>query len=204
MITLFAIFYFIPNKAGKNRMIETLFPRVVFITGGARSGKSSFALSEASKISGQKAYIATAESLDGEMDERIRKHRAERGNEWETLEEPVAMPSLIQRVSRRYSVLLVDCLTLWLSNIIGSRPGNAQPLVEEEISRFVRVLSDFKGSTARSSLYVVSNEVGMGIVPDNRLARFFRDMAGRLNQEVAGVADEVYLVVSGIPLKVKG
>ncbi len=185
-------------------MIETLFPKVVFITGGARSGKSSFALNEASKVSGQKAYIATAESLDKEMDERIRKHRQDRGDEWETLEEPVAMPALIRRVSDRYSVLLVDCLTLWLSNIIGSRPGNAQPLVEEEISRFVRVLTDFKDSTARSSLYVVSNEVGMGIVPDNRLARFFRDMAGWLNQEVAGVADEVYLVVSGIPLKVKG
>jgi adenosylcobinamide kinase/adenosylcobinamide-phosphate guanylyltransferase len=185
-------------------MIETSSPKVIFITGGARSGKSAFALNEASKVSGQKAYIATAEPLDEEMSGRIKKHREERGSEWETLEEPVAMPALIRRVSGRYNVLLVDCLTLWLSNIFGSRPDNAQPLVEEEISNFVHVLSDFKDSPAHSSLYVVSNEVGMGIVPENRLARFFRDMAGRLNQEVAGVADEVYLVVSGIPLKVKG
>ncbi|HEB76747.1 MAG TPA: bifunctional adenosylcobinamide kinase/adenosylcobinamide-phosphate guanylyltransferase [Nitrospirae bacterium] len=181
-------------------MSETPQPKLVFVTGGARSGKSSFALNEASSMPGPKAYIATAEPLDGEMAERIRRHREERGSGWDTLEEPVELAALLRSVKDRYSVLLVDCLTLWLSNIyIVDRAG-----VEREIEGLVRVLKELRGSPGCPSLYLVSNEVGMGIVPENRLARVFRDMAGRLNQEVAGVADEVYLVVSGIPLKVKG
>jgi len=181
-------------------MTGTLSPKLIFITGGARSGKSSFALNEASRTPGPKAYIATAEPLDEEMAERIRRHREERGNGWDTLEEPAGLSELIQKVKDRYSVLLVDCLTLWLSNIIGT----ARSGVEQEIDNLVAVLREFKDSPGCPLLYLVSNEVGMGIVPENRLARFFRDMAGRLNQEVAGVADEVYLVVSGIPIKVKG
>ncbi|NOZ25047.1 MAG: bifunctional adenosylcobinamide kinase/adenosylcobinamide-phosphate guanylyltransferase [Nitrospirae bacterium] len=181
-------------------MTGTPSPRLIFVTGGARSGKSSFALKKASSVPGRKAYIATAEALDEEMAERIRRHRAERGRDWITLEAPVGLPATIQSIKDDYSVILVDCLTLWLSNVICT----ARTGVEQEIDGLVEVLREFRTSACRSSLYLVSNEVGMGIVPENRLARLFRDMAGRLNQEVAGVADEVYLVVSGIPLKVKG
>ncbi len=181
-------------------MVETPVSEIVFITGGARSGKSSFALNQAAGIPGRKAYIATAEPLDGEMSERIRKHRDERGPEWETFEEPLELPSLIGDLKDRYSVILIDCLTLWLSNVLGRR---AETPPGEEAGSLVRVLRDYKTRPAASSVYIVSNEVGMGIVPGNELARRFRDLAGRLNQEVAAVADKAYLVVSGVPLRIK-
>jgi adenosylcobinamide kinase/adenosylcobinamide-phosphate guanylyltransferase len=183
--------------------------KIVFITGGARSGKSSFALGEATKITGQKAYIATAEALDDEMKERIREHRTKRGEEWDTYEEPREIPGVLTEVSGRYSVVVLDCLTLWLSNVMIQ---SNQP--EKAINEFLRVLGSLScsgGSTRLNSVgglngltvYVISNEVGMGIVPENKLAREFRDLAGFLNQKIAEIADEVYAVISGIPIKIK-
>lgn len=167
--------------------------KIIFITGGARSGKSSFALKEASEISGKKAYIATAEALDGEMKERIEKHKRDRGNEWDTYEEPLDISDAINKIKDEYSVILFDCLTLWLSNLLMNDKA-----VEKEIGRFVDSLSAIS-----CTLYIVSNEVGMGIVPENELARRFRDMAGMLNQKVAEIADDVYMVVAGMPIKIK-
>jgi adenosylcobinamide kinase/adenosylcobinamide-phosphate guanylyltransferase len=168
--------------------------RTVLVIGGARSGKSSFALSKAGSFPGKKAYIATAEALDEEMKERIEKHRGERGKEWETFEEPIKMAGALKEMGSGYNAAVIDCLTLWLSNLL---LGTEDP--EEEIEGFLSLLRE----RDHPPFFIVSNEVGMGIVPDNPLSRRFRDLAGRLNQKVAGIADEVYLVTAGIPLRIK-
>lgn len=166
---------------------------IIFVTGGARSGKSSFALKAASGLGGRKAYVATAQPLDDEMKERIERHRRDRGLEWQTHEEPVNVAALLRELEGR-DVVIIDCLTLWLSNVMFEGKD-----IEGEIEDLVSAMRDFK-----KTLFVVSNEVGMGIVPDNETARRFRDFAGMLNQKVAAGADEAYLIVSGIPLEIKG
>ena len=181
---------------------------ITFIIGGARSGKSSFALNLANNYTSakegvrggdtvshtpKKAYIATAQALDDEMKERIDKHRKERAEEWMTFEEPLNIAALIKDVQNKYDVILLDCLTLWLSNLMtysSDIEGEIKNLISSLVSR-------------PSSLFIVSNEVGMGIVPDNELSRRFRDLSGYLNQKVAEIADEVYLVTAGIPIKIK-
>jgi adenosylcobinamide kinase / adenosylcobinamide-phosphate guanylyltransferase len=170
--------------------------KLILITGGARSGKSSFALREASKIPGAKAYIATAEAFDAEMRERIENHKKQRAKDWDTFEEPIKVVAVIKEIKGKYCSIIIDCLTLWLSNIMSVNTD-----VLDEIEKLVLTLRD---ASSLSHICVVSNEVGMGIVPDNELARRFRDMAGLSNQRIAEIADEVYLLVSGIPLKVKG
>jgi adenosylcobinamide kinase/adenosylcobinamide-phosphate guanylyltransferase len=167
--------------------------KIVFITGGVRSGKSSFVLKEASKILGKKVYIATAEALDEEMKERIKDHKRKRGKDWDTYEEPIKIADVIKNIEDQYSVIVIDCLTLWLSNLFLNNKN-----VEKEIESFHCSLS-----TVHSPLFIVSNEVGMGIVPENKMARNFRDMSGILNQKVAEISDEVYVVIAGIPLKIK-
>ncbi len=169
--------------------------RIVFVTGGARSGKSSFALSEALKITGKKAFLATAQATDEEMKDRIRRHRQDRGNGWETFEEPIDLTRLMREIDGQYSVIVLDCLTLWLANVMMSVLD-----AEKETGRLIAALRALK----KSRVFVVSNEVGMGIVPENELARRFRDLAGQMNQRVAAVADEVFVTVSGIPVKIKG
>lgn len=169
--------------------------RIVLVTGGARSGKSRFALEEALKIAGEKAFIATAEATDKEMEDRITRHRKDRGGGWRTFEEPLAVAGLIKGTDGSYPVIVVDCLTLWLANVMMSGLDG-----EEETGRLVAALRAVK----KSEIFVVSNEVGMGIVPENELARRFRDVAGRLNQRVAAIADEVYVTFSGIPVRIKG
>jgi adenosylcobinamide kinase / adenosylcobinamide-phosphate guanylyltransferase len=170
--------------------------RIVFIIGGTRSGKSSFALSRATAISGRKVYVATAQAYDAEMSERISKHRQERGPEWETREEPVRLGEALRKVSATFRVVIVDCLTIWLSNLLCSSEG-----VGGEEEDFLKSLSQARKKNVY--LFIVSSEVGMGIVPENELARRFRDMAGKLNQRVAQIADEVFLVAAGIPVKIK-
>jgi adenosylcobinamide kinase/adenosylcobinamide-phosphate guanylyltransferase len=168
--------------------------KIIFITGGTRSGKSSFAMAETSRINGKKAYIATAEALDEEMRQRIENHKRQRGNDWVTYEEPLKLAEVIKEIEGKYSVILIDCLTLWLSNIMHT-DLNIKAEIEHLISSLV---------TCRFSLVIiVSNEVGMGIVPYNELSRKFRDMAGLLNQKIAETSDEVYIVVAGIPVKIK-
>ncbi|MDP3297620.1 MAG: bifunctional adenosylcobinamide kinase/adenosylcobinamide-phosphate guanylyltransferase [Thermodesulfovibrionia bacterium] len=167
--------------------------KIIFIIGGARSGKSSFALKEASNISGKKAYIATAEALDSEMKGRIEKHRKDRGNNWDVYEEPLKISDVLSDIKTKYDVVVIDCLTLWLSNLMHSNKD-----IKSEIESFCSSLF-----TVHCPLFTVSNEVGMGIVPDNKLAREFRDLAGFLNQKIAEIADEVYVVTAGIPVKIK-
>ena len=169
---------------------------ITFITGGARSGKSAFAEKLANDLSGKRAYIATAQALDPEMVARIEKHRKERGVSWDTYEEPLAVDDLLRKLSRTYDVVLLDCLTLWLSNTMAHTDSDGA--VATRSGELVEAIRDFSGNCI-----IVSNEVGLGIVPDNPLARKFRDLAGMLNQKVAQAADEAYFVASGIPMKIK-
>ncbi|HMK60629.1 MAG TPA: bifunctional adenosylcobinamide kinase/adenosylcobinamide-phosphate guanylyltransferase [Dissulfurispiraceae bacterium] len=167
--------------------------KITFILGGARSGKSGFALKCASELNGSKAFIATAQAFDDEMRDRIEQHKKERPVEWKTFESPLLIPKLISDVGTRYGVVLVDCLTLWLSNLL---------MNEVDIEAVIESLL-LSAAHCPAALFIVSNEVGMGIVPENALARRFRDLAGTLNRRTAEIADEVYLVVAGIPVKIK-
>jgi adenosylcobinamide kinase/adenosylcobinamide-phosphate guanylyltransferase len=169
--------------------------RIVFVTGGTRSGKSSFALNEASRLTGRKVFVATAQAFDQEMEQRIGKHKRERGTEWETIEEPYDLARALGIVSQNHDVAVVDCLTIWLSNLM-TKPE----VMEEAQNGFVESLQALKKGI---HLFIVSNEVGMGIVPENAMARQFRDMAGHLNQRVARVATEAYFVVAGMPVRIK-
>lgn len=169
--------------------------RLVFVLGGASSGKSQVALDLAGRRS-PKAFVATGQAFDREMAERIGRHRASRPSEWITAEVPVDLADWFRREGRRYRTIVVDCLTLWLSNLNGRR------VPEGMISgRVVEVLAAARSTGAR--VVFVSNELGLGLVPVARTARRFRDWAGRVNQQVAAAADEVYLVVSGLPLRLK-
>jgi adenosylcobinamide kinase/adenosylcobinamide-phosphate guanylyltransferase len=165
---------------------------IVLITGGARSGKSRRAEARARAFPGRPVYIATAEALDEEMAERIARHRARRGNEWTEREVPLDLVQALNETDGG-GARLVDCLTLWLSNLIHSRRDWSQ------------AVSELAGglSRQRSSVIMVTNEVGLGIVPDNALARAYRDAAGIMNQTMAEVADEVEFVVAGLPMKLK-
>lgn len=165
---------------------------LTFITGGARSGKSAHAERLASALSAPWTYIATAQAFDDEMRERIALHRGRRDEGWSTLEAPLDLSGALQAVDEGRPVV-VDCLTLWLTNHM-----LAEHDLDAECRRLEQVLA-----RPRGQWFVVSNEVGMGIVPDNALARRFRDEAGRLNQRVAAIANRVIFMVAGIPMQVK-
>ncbi|WJR76650.1 bifunctional adenosylcobinamide kinase/adenosylcobinamide-phosphate guanylyltransferase [Bradyrhizobium sp. NP1] len=165
---------------------------VILITGGARSGKSLRAEMRARGFPGKPIYIATAEALDAEMSARIAAHRERRGHDWIEREAPLDLVEAISD-SDGGGARLVDCLTLWLSNLL-----HAERDWKAEAGHLADALA-----RQRSPVILVSNEVGLGIVPDNALARVFRDAAGIVNQKIAGVADEVEFMVAGLPMKVK-
>lgn len=165
---------------------------VILITGGARSGKSKRAETRARNFPGQPVYVATAEALDAEMDARIARHRARRGTDWIEREVPLDLVPVLVATDGG-GARLVDCLTLWLSNLM-----HAERDWEREVSELSATLPGLK-----SPVVFVTNEVGLGIVPDNALARSFRDAAGVMNQTIADVADEVEFVVAGLPMKLK-
>jgi adenosylcobinamide kinase / adenosylcobinamide-phosphate guanylyltransferase len=165
---------------------------IILITGGARSGKSVRAEARALSFDGRPVYLATAEALDTEMSERIARHRARRGPEWIGREEPLELARALDETDG-CGARLVDCLTLWLSNLIHAERDFAEEtsLLTESLKR------------QQSPVVLVTNEVGLGIVPDNALARRFRDAAGMMNQMIAAVADEVEFVVAGLPMRLK-
>lgn len=172
--------------------------RIVLVTGGARSGKSSFALEEALRHSGKRVFIATALALDDEMKDRIRKHQAERGEDFATIEEPLDLTSRLDSLGEDVEVVVVDCLPVWLGNLF-HKWGNNEEGVKRQIERFCEVLP-----ATNIQLILVTNEVGFGIVPENELARHYRDMLGFLNHKIAEQADKVYCCICGIPLCIKG
>jgi len=183
---------------------------VVLVTGGARSGKSAFAERYVERVAEEGVYVATAQAFDEEMDRRIGLHRSRRdeaGFVWKTVEEPLRLPECVEALDFEYNVyrsghtsVLVDCLTLWLSNLM--LQWEADPDSEAKclarVDELVAALRRFQGT-----IVLVTNEVGWGIVPATPLGRMYRDAAGRMNQKVAAVADQVFLVSSGIPIELK-
>lgn len=165
---------------------------VILIIGGARSGKSTRAEARTRAFAGKPVHIATAEALDEEMGERIARHRARRGDDWLARETPLELAAALAQTDG-LGARLVDCLTLWLSNLMHAKRDWAH-----EAAGLADALR-----LQRSPVVIVSNEVGMGIVPDNALAREYRDAAGLVNQMIARVADEVELVVAGLPIRLK-
>ena len=171
------------------------------ITGGARSGKSRFAEEMTLSFGASLCYLATAQSLDDEMGERIHRHQLRRGTAWETLEEPLMIPQTLARIDGIYSAILLDCVTLWLSNLLLSCDENGPGCEEQVLSHVHRLATTLRGMS--TPVVLVTNEVGQGIVPENRLGRLYRDIAGQANQILAAGCDAVYVCISGIPLKLK-
>ncbi len=181
-----------PSPAVRPEVLSNPPPRATLVLGGARSGKSRYAEALLAGHPGRRLYIATAEAGDAEMAERIRRHRARRGDAWEAVEAPLELPQVLAAAGG--AAVLVDCLTLWLSNLIhaGRDPEVATAALVEALA------------ACRGPAVLVSNEVGWGIVPENALARTFRDAAGLMHQAVAAAADRVVLVAAGLPLVLKG
>ena len=168
--------------------------RLTFVLGGAASGKSAFAEDLVTQAKIPRVYIATAQAFDAEMAQKIARHRADRGPDWVTIEAPRTLPQEIGKVSPGH-VTLVDCVTLWLSNRMLDPAADLEADTRELLDAL---------SVAAGPLVVVSNEVGHGVVPDNALARRFRNAQGRLNREIAARADTVVAVMAGLPLALKG
>jgi adenosylcobinamide kinase/adenosylcobinamide-phosphate guanylyltransferase len=167
-------------------------PKLTLVLGGARSGKSRHAEALIMALPSPWIYVATAETLDDEMARRVAEHRAGRSDGWQTVEAPIKLPQALDDAPDG-APILVDCLTLWLSNLL-----LADAVIDRECDQLDAALSRRRGAVV-----MVANEVGLGIVPDNALARRFRDAAGRLNQQMAARADSVIFVAAGIPLKLK-
>ncbi|MDH5720520.1 MAG: bifunctional adenosylcobinamide kinase/adenosylcobinamide-phosphate guanylyltransferase [Spirochaetia bacterium] len=166
---------------------------IIYIAGGARSGKSGYALTLASSYQ-NKIYIATAEACDNEMKQRIELHKAQRDKSYLTIEEPYRLGPVLLNIQEQYDVVIIDCLTLWLSNLFVKDEKERA----FEIDFFLKSLCSFS-----KPLIIISNELGMGIVPENKIARQFRDEMGTLNQKTAQKSGEAYFMVSGLPLKIK-
>ncbi|MEM7276833.1 MAG: bifunctional adenosylcobinamide kinase/adenosylcobinamide-phosphate guanylyltransferase [Pseudomonadota bacterium] len=164
------------------------------ILGGSRSGKSSHAQSLAESLRERQIFIATAQALDDEMEARIARHVADRGSTWSTVEAPLDLSTAITRHLNKDQAIVIDCLTLWLSNIM-----HAERDIESETNRLVNAIAN-----ADSPLILVSNEVGMGIVPESALGRRFRDAQGFLNKAVAEACEKVVFIAAGLPLRLKG
>lgn len=172
--------------------------RLVLVGGGVRSGKSAFALRRASELGARRVFLATAEARDAEMSDRIARHQIERGDSFATVEEPLALAERLTALGARgdVDVVLIDCLTLWLSNLLVR--GDDERRVDAAVAELVQVLA-----ARRFHAVLVTNEVGMGIVPESALGRLFRDVAGRSHQRLAALADEVHFAALGLVLKLK-
>jgi len=177
--------------------------RIIFVSGGSRSGKSRYAEQRAAAIPGPRTYIATCPVIDAELEQRIARHRRQRADQdWRTIEEPVDLLRAL-RDSRNSAVVLVDCLTLWINNLLFAAQEHRQELGEEQIDELCQQLAAAARQGERTVIFV-TNELGMGLVPADRSSRLYRDLVGRCNQTLAARADEVVLLVSGCPLQLKG
>jgi len=170
--------------------------KITFVLGGARSGKSSYALKLAREYGGKVAFIATCQPLDAEMKKRIDRHKKSRPSCWQTFEEPKDAASLLKMIGAKFDTIIIDCLTLMICNLMMDKQNEGA--IEKKFKDMLNALDKIK-----AQVIIVSNEVGLGIVPDNKLGRGFRDIAGRINQIVASKADNVFFLVSGIPWKIK-
>jgi len=171
--------------------------KIIFIAGGCRSGKSRFALDYANQHFSKKLYLATCEALDEEMAQRIAHHKKTRSPEWQTIEEPVEIVGKIRRYGDEAEVILLDCITLWLSNFLMRQKDDSE--IMEEITTLIDTIKE-----KQTSFILVSNEVGLGIVPADPLSRRFRDLSGMANRRIAEAADTAIFMASGIPIFLKG
>lgn len=171
--------------------------KLTFILGGARSGKSTYAADLATMNGKKVAFIATCRPLDDEMKKRVNFHKSERPSHWVTFEEPRDPAVLLRKIGARFDLIIIDCLTLLITNLLMDDHDDAA--IEKKIREMLEALASLIGSAI-----IVSNEVGLGIVPDNELSRRFRDLAGRIHQLVARKADTVVFMAAGLPLLLKG
>ncbi len=166
----------------------------IFVLGGAKSGKSRFALDLCNGLERRRFFVATAQALDQEMKERIERHQAERGDNWQTIEEPINIANVIRALDGKDTLILIDCLTLWLNNLF-MKYGEDREAINQAIEDLIQNLADIQGVAV-----IVSNEVGMGIVPEDPLSRRYRDTLGYVNQQIAHLAKKVVFTLAGIPL----
>jgi adenosylcobinamide kinase/adenosylcobinamide-phosphate guanylyltransferase len=167
----------------------------ILVLGGARSGKTSFAERLAMRLGKAPLYLATAEILDAEMADRVETHKRQRSGRFATVEEPIELTDAIIQASKKHDVILVDCLTLWITNLLGA---------EADVAGAVEELAVALAQIKRARVILVSNEVGLGIVPDNPMARSFRDLAGAAHQRLGEICADVFFVAAGLPLTLKG
>ncbi|MCX7856562.1 MAG: bifunctional adenosylcobinamide kinase/adenosylcobinamide-phosphate guanylyltransferase [Deltaproteobacteria bacterium] len=167
--------------------------KLILVLGGEKSGKSHYALMEGESATGPKAFVATAVAIDEEMKQRIERHKKERSSTWQTFEEPLRIAELIESVAENFEIILVDCLTIWISNLFYHGKE-----VDLEVEKLLDVISK-----KRTNIIIVSNEVGLGIVPETEVGRNFRTVLGTLNQKVAKIADKVVFMIAGISLVIK-
>jgi adenosylcobinamide kinase/adenosylcobinamide-phosphate guanylyltransferase len=172
--------------------------KFIFVTGGCRSGKSDFTQKYAESLEGKRTYIATALPIDSEMEERIKKHQEKRKKKWHFLiEEPFDLKNTVIRLNGKTDIGLIDCITVWINNLL-YKFDNSYEKTTEEINLFIENLKKVE-----YNILIVSNEVGAGIVPMNKLARMFRDISGETNRKLAKISDEFYTCFSGYPLRLK-
>ena len=180
---------------------------IILCSGGARSGKSEFAERLALSLKGRKAYVATGQAFDDEMKDRIKKHQMRRGKEWITFEIPLHLHKNWEQIKNVSDVILIDCLTMFTSNHVFAHGDiNTQEdsnRIESIILEELRLLLQEINNSNDKTVIFVTNEIGLGIVPENKLARYFRDITGRVNREVASAANKMYLTISGVTIELK-
>lgn len=180
---------------------------IILCSGGARSGKSEFAEQLALSLKGRKAYVATGQAFDDEMKDRIKKHQLRRGKEWITFEIPLHLHENWEQIKNVSDVILIDCLTMFTSNHVFAHGDiNTQEdanRIESIILEELRLLLQEINNSNDKTVIFVTNEIGLGIVPENKLARYFRDITGRVNREVASAANRMYLTISGVTIELK-
>lgn len=180
---------------------------IILCSGGARSGKSEFAEQLALSLKGRKAYVATGQAFDDEMKDRIKKHQLRRGKEWITFETPLHLHENWEHIKNVSDVILIDCLTMFTSNHVFAHGDiNTQEdanRIESIILKELRLLLQEINNSNDKTVIFVTNEIGLGIVPENKLARYFRDITGRVNREVASAANKMYLTISGVTIELK-
>lgn len=180
---------------------------IILCSGGARSGKSEFAEQLALSLKGRKAYVATGQAFDDEMKDRIKKHQLRRGKEWITFEIPLDLHENWEHIKNVSDVILIDCLTMFTSNHVFAHGDiNTQEdanRIESIILKELRLLLQEINNSNDKTVIFVTNEIGLGIVPENKLARYFRDITGRVNREVASAANKMYLTISGVTIELK-
>lgn len=171
-------------------------PKTLLVTGGSRSGKTAHALKCAMQFK-TRIYLATAEPIDAEMEDRISRHQLERGDDFKTWEEPIDLAGALNRIPEGTDVVLIDCMTVWLGNLMHKNGVQKEPYAE--VHEFLKTLKN-----PPCNIVIVTNELGSGIIPPDAMTRTYRDHAGWLNQDLAKIADEVLLVACGLPLTLKG